>query len=137
MANDEPDYYSVTKEVTMPDYFRAVGTGLLYAGSLSIPADTPLITPVSTTITLVAGRIVAITVKFAPGCHDMVGVRIKYGTTQIFPATADTWVYGDSESVKSGYDYPIDTSPYQLTVEGISPGTTYAHKIQVRVEMIT
>lgn len=134
--SDNPDYYATTKESTMQDYFRTVGTAGLYTKKLTVPLNTLEASPASATLTLEAGRLIRLSVKFAPGCHGLVEIRIKYGATQIYPYNTGEWVTGDDEIVSSGYDLAIATSPYALTIEGASPGSVYAHSVLVRAELV-
>jgi len=108
-----------------------------YTWDITIPADTEESDPVVQRLELHPGIVTRIGVKFPAGCHGLVKVRLtRGGVFQVFPLSADEWVTGDDEEVVYTYFYDLTDRPISLEFVGISPGTTYAHTVTVRITVL-
>ena len=120
---------------TVPIATEEKQEGYPYVTTLEVPINTSEETPETTDLTLTAGRLIRVRIKFPSGCHDMVGIRVKEGDLQLLPKNADEWIYGNDEEFSGLCDH-VMSDPYTLTIEGISPETIYSHKPVIRAELI-
>ena len=109
---------------------------MFYAWDITITAGTSEAEPKTEILKLSKGTITRIDVKFAPGCHRLVKVRILRWEFQLIPLNKDEWVTGDGEAVITEGFYELDTEPYQLKFLGCSPLTSYPHTVTVRVTVM-
>lgn len=105
----------------------------LYTKKLSIPANTPEDSPVTTSFTIEETLITKMEVGFPDGCANMVGIRIFYGIKRFWPENPDTPLYGNDEIVSWREHQRLPEKYSTLTVYGFSPGTDYDHEILIRI----
>jgi hypothetical protein len=101
----------------------------LYCITLTVPAKGRA----TETVEVEANFVSSIEVRFPPGPSGLLGVRVLYGAEQIFPKPAQSFVWGDDETV---YDDTIWETPAPrctLTVEGVNLDDTYPHTAYVRI----
>jgi len=106
-----------------------------YVTTLEVPINTAEDTPATTDLVLVAGLLIRVKIKFPSGCHDMVGVRVKLGDTQLLPKN-DAWIYGNDEEVSGMCNLALESDNCTLTIQGISPDTIFVHTPVIRAELI-
>lgn len=82
------------------------------------------------------GVITRLDVKFPPGCHGLVKVRLLRSEFQLVPLSRDEWVTGDDETVPSETYYELEETPPELKFIGCSPDTTYPHTVTVRIQVL-
>jgi len=109
---------------------------MFFAWDITVTADTKEASPTTETLKLSAGVITHIGIKFARGCHGMVGVRLKHHEFQLVPLSRGEWVTGDDESVDFAEYFELKTTPYSLKFEGCSPNTLYNHALTVRITVL-
>jgi hypothetical protein len=97
-----------------------------YTKKLTVPANTLLTSPVSTTIVLSVGILNQIQILFPYGCARAVHVQIYDGATLVYPKNAGE-DYAEDGDTKIVNDFVIYDSAKTLTLKGWSPGTTYPH----------
>jgi len=108
---------------------------VFYAWDITIPAGTPETDPVERDLEVTKGVVTRIDIKFPPGCHGLVKVRLlRYGS-QLIPLSRGEWVTGDGEAVETEGYYPMEEEPLALRFVGCSPQTAYPHTITVRVQV--
>ena len=107
-----------------------------YSASLTVPANTPALTPVSTSLVLPAGTLQHIDINFPPGCARMTFIQIYDGATLLYPKTAGAAYCEDAYTVKIDTMQIFD-SPKTLTIKGWSPSTSYQHVVTVTAEVKT
>jgi len=109
---------------------------MFFVWDITVTADTKATSPKTQILKLSAGVITKIEIKFARGCHGMVGVRLKHHEFQLVPLTKGEWVTGDDESVAFDEYFELKTTPYALKFEGCSPNTLYNHTLTVRITVL-
>lgn len=110
---------------------------MTYAWDIEIPANTLAANPVTRTLKLTFGVITKIEIKYPSGCHGLVKcVLTRGGILRVAPANPDQYVTGDDEPVSWRLFHVIDDTPTELYFSGCSPGTTYAHTVTVRIELL-
>ena len=108
---------------------------MFYAWDITVPANTPLLAPITQQLNLPAGVITSIAIKFPSGCNGMVKIRINRWTFQLVPLSDGEWVTGNDETVPTEQSYNLLETPFFLQFMGCSPATTYQHVITVRIEV--
>jgi len=109
---------------------------VFFTWDITVPADTSEDNPLEKDLILTEGVIDRVDVKFPPGCHGLVKVRLlRYGS-QLIPLTRGEWVTGDGETVPTEGYYELLEEPYTLRFVGCSPGTQYEHTVTVRVNVM-
>ena len=106
------------------------------AWDITVPADTPLLAPITQKLKLPAGIISKIDIKFPSGCNGMVKVVIKRWTFQLVPLSSGEWITGNDETVPTETTYELLETPFEIEFQACSPSTTYEHKITIRIEVI-
>jgi len=104
----------------------------LYTAKLTIPANTPRDSPVSTSVKLKRAVLVRISIRIPPGHFALTGLRIKYGRLQLWPEEPDTWLTGDDEAIMWDEYFELPHDPTRLTLEGYNEDVTYEHSFYVR-----
>lgn len=101
----------------------------LYCITLTVPPNGKA----TQTVEIEANFVSSIEVRFPPGPSGLLGIRVLYGAEQIFPKPAQSYVWGDDETV---YDDTIWETPSlrcTLTIEGVNLDDTYSHTAYVRI----
>ena len=105
---------------------------MFYDFSFTIPANTLEKTPAELNCKLTSGVIHRVEVGFPPGPRYMVYCAIRKGLHQVWPTNPGGSFNSDNFTIVINEFYPLLYSPYLLTLQGWSPGTTYKHIIEVR-----
>ena len=105
----------------------------LYHETLIVPAGTLKINAVKVDIKIEQRTIILAGVKFPDGCHDRVHIAGYYGIKQLFPYHSEESIRGSGETVSTLEWWESRVVPWTLTVKGWSPGTSYSHRILIRV----
>lgn len=110
---------------------------MLFSFPITVPANTSADNPTTQTLKLDVGVITTVGVRFAAGCHGLVQVRLLKDESILVPLNKDTWLNGDDETVENDVYYQFESAPYELKFLGSSPGTSYAHTVLVRVNVLS
>jgi hypothetical protein len=102
-----------------------------YRGTLTIPANTPKATPATQVVPLTFGRILETCVLYPPGPAGLAHFVVLYHERQILPASPDEDFIGDGETTIIPERFPVFDEPFEVTLVGWSPGSTYEHKVYV------
>lgn len=110
---------------------------MFWAWDITVPAGTTESAPKEQTLKLTKGTITRMRVKFPEGCHSLVKVRILHQESQLVPLSRGEWVTGNGETVEAEVYFNLPADINTLKFVSCSPGTSYAHKITVRVDQLT
>jgi len=102
-----------------------------YRSSITIPASTSNVAPVTVETEVSQGTISLFYRLFPKGCAGQVRLQVFYQTRQVLPATPGQSYLGDGSEVLGDSSIVLDEPPYILSLRGWSPGTTYDHTIHV------
>ncbi len=109
---------------------------MFYDFAIVVPANTLASAPHVETLKLTHGVITSVRLDFKHGTDHLVHVALQRGLHQVYPTNPD----GDFnlDGVYCSFDdfYKLTAEPYELTVEGWSPGTTYPHVVDVQIGLI-
>jgi len=108
---------------------------MFYAWDITVTAGTAEASPKTQILKLSKGVITRIVVKFPPGCHGLVKVRILRSEFQLVPLSRGEWVTGDGEAVVTEGYYELEETPAELKFVGCAPTTLYNHVVTVRVSV--
>jgi len=109
---------------------------VFYAWDVTIPAGTAEASPKEQILKLTKGVITRLDVKFPPGCHGLVKVRLLRSEFQLVPLSRGEWVTGDGEVVQTEPYYELEETPAELKFVGCAPSTAYSHTVTVRVSVV-
>jgi len=120
MARGYPDNWS-------PDRARTEQ----YQTTISTPANTAEGSKKETSITLEEGIITYLRVLLPYGSVGLLHIQIYYGEDQIAPKGAGSY-HGDGDSFEIvHFNYPLQASPYELTVKTWNDDDTYEHEVDI------
>lgn len=106
---------------------------MIFEYDLTIPANTPLLTPARGTMKLSAGIIHKVEVTFPAGCNRAVLVTLRRALHQVWPTNPSGQLKANNYTISFPVFYPLEDAPFEMQVYGWSPGTTYPHIITVRL----
>lgn len=109
---------------------------MFYAWDIKITKGKKEEDPKIQILKLSKGVITRADIKFPPGCHGLVKVRLRRYESQLAPLSRDEWVTGDGETVPTEAYYELVEAPFQLKFVGCSPGTSYDHTVTVRMQVL-
>lgn len=85
---------------------------------------------------LAPGIVNQVAVQFLSGCVGEVHVSIWRGEHQVWPVNLDGSIAGENNTVAWVEAYDLIEEPYDMTVKGWAPNTSYDHTITVRVAVL-
>ena len=100
-----------------------------FSFQLTVPANTPLLSPVLARAKMAKGRITTARVKFEAGCFNQVKIVVRDRLFQIVPAAGLVPLFGDNVNFRIPMNYNLIDPPYELGLFGWSPDTKYQHII--------
>lgn len=92
--------------------------------------------PASGSITIPVGIIKNARIYFAPGVNGTNRVRVKIGSTQIFPADSSQSYVLMTSPIEISDIYPNYTEGANLTVEGWADGANYPHRVMFAFDIV-
>lgn len=105
---------------------------MFYSFDLTIPANTLEAAAVTLRARMVPGTLHHVAVQFPPGCRGLVQTRAFHAAHQLFPSNQDAVLASDAFTVEWTEEWELAQRPFFLTLEGFSPGTSFAHVITWR-----
>jgi hypothetical protein len=105
---------------------------MLYTTTLTVPANTPVYSPVSVVIRPTTRRLKGISILFPSGVDGSVGIRITDNGIQVAPV--NDWLYGNNETIAISEDRLLSDAS-RLIIEGWSSAEDWNHSVNIRVFM--
>jgi len=109
---------------------------MIYNIPLTIPTDTAIASPVRELQRTVSGEVVALWLTFPPGCAGLVGVRILWGTAQIWPTNQEQWFVADGITFNFPENFEVARPRYNFVFEGYNLDCLYPHTIYFRMVVL-
>jgi hypothetical protein len=106
---------------------------MILVQDILIPANTLASNPVKQVFRLDRGLIYQIDIQFPTGCAGLVNIWLQWGGMQIYPSLSGNYFRGDGEVISFQDTRWLLSEPYEFLICGYSAGTTYDHRIQVRI----
>ena len=104
-----------------------------YTLDLTIPANTPEISPIEKELEIKEGVITRISVLIPGGHLALAGFRLLYGIEPIFPAQEAAWIKGNDESFVIDEWWDLVEEPCRLRVQGYNTDETFDHTFYIRI----
>jgi len=108
-----------------------------FVKTLTVTAGATGADPSTTAIRLIKGTLTHVEIEFRSGCAWYVYVVIHDRILQIAPANPEEAFSCDDHTESFTMNYPINDPPYELILNGWSPGANYDHKITYRFDIDT
>jgi len=106
-----------------------------YQITVTTPANTAEGSAQETTFTLEEGIITRLKIVLPYGSVGLLYIQIKDGATQIAPK-ASGYYHGDGDSFEIvHFNYPLQTSPYELTIKTWNLDDTYDHDVDILADI--
>lgn len=103
-----------------------------YWGSITVPANTGIASPVREVVGVCPGVIRHVWLFFPPGHRGKAKTRVLRFQSQIWPTNIDAWYLGDGTVIEFDENYPLLGSPYELYVEGYNTSLDHPHTTYLR-----
>ena len=108
---------------------------MFFAWDVTVAAGTAEASPKEQILKVTKGVVTGVWVKFPPGCHGLVKVRLLRSEFQLVPLSRGEWVTGDGETIPTETYYLLEEAPAELKFLGCSPGSIHDHTVTVRVSV--
>jgi len=109
--------------------------GTVYAGTLTVPPQTPLTQPARNFIDLPRGMITRVDILIPWGHGGLTGLQIWVQETPILPAPPGAWVVGNDSLYTFPVTIPIDQEPLGVWLVGYNEDEYYEHTFYVFVTL--
>jgi len=100
---------------------------------LSVPANTPVETPVKEELEIEGDYLTRIEVYFPPGCCCLVGFQVRYGESALWPSRLDQYFRGHGYSIGQDKFWPIPERKAKLTLVAFNEDEKYPHNLYINV----
>lgn len=107
-----------------------------YVFVLTIPANTLITAPVSTSLRIPQGEIVELRLDFPTGSAGLANVRLFATALQIYPSNLGGYYRGDGVVYLIRDRYPLKEVLQEVKLEGYNEDDTYSHTITVGLTVI-
>lgn len=106
---------------------------MIYAFSISTPANTSVASPVKTTLALEKGVLTSLEVNFPPGPAGLLSVVLLREGSQVFPKSSGDF-HGDDRIFRyNRISFPLLFEPYELYAHTWNTDDTYAHVADIYI----
>jgi len=105
----------------------------IYVVKITIPKNTPKISPKEVTIELEKAVITRLFIQIPAGHHALTGLRIMYGNLQLFPKEFGMWFTGSDIVLNFDEYFELPENPTILRIEGYNEDDTYAHSFIITI----
>jgi len=109
---------------------------VFFAWDITIETTHTQAAPKTQILKLSKGIITRCDIKFAPGCHGLVKVRIYRSESQLIPLSRGEWITGDAETIPTEGYYELEEIPTELKFIGWADGCNYNHTVTVRIQLL-
>jgi len=106
---------------------------MIFNYPLTVPANTQPETPAEKTLRLTYGILHQIDIESSHACVGMVYGRIMDALHQVFPTNPDEQFKLTGAPITGKVFHWLPWEPFELQLQGWSPGTNYDHDIIVRL----
>lgn len=106
---------------------------MIFEFALTVPANTLLSSPASQELKLSRGIVHKVEVLGDGGERNQVYLVIRRAINQVWPTNPNGQLHPGFFPISYLAFYALEVSPYSLTVDAWSPGTTYDHQVLIRL----
>lgn len=106
---------------------------MIYAFSISTPANTPATSKLATTLKIEKGIITGFFVNFPSGSAGLLHAQVFREYSQIFPKSQGDF-HGDNRYFSfTRLAYPILFLPYEIYAHTWNTSTKYSHQVDIQI----
>jgi len=109
---------------------------MTYSYSLTIPKQTSKDEPAQIEMKLTEGIIKQWEFEVPPGVNAVAGVRVMWGSFQLFPRNPESWLVSGGGILRYPENWHLEEEPYVLLFQGYNDSTRYSHTIQLRLTIL-
>lgn len=109
---------------------------MLYSITMTIPANTPILTPTRATLKVSEGVIERVWVRWRWGSANLCGVRMMHQEFQYWPMTGSEWFPSSVHPFEFAESLDIVDEIGELVIEGYNLDDTYPHTVWVAFDII-
>jgi hypothetical protein len=109
---------------------------MYYDFSITIPANTTQLAPVTQNCHLTHGIIHHLEIDFPYGCAGLAYLQILHSLHQIWPTNPDGAFNADGYTISTHEHYEITDTPYIITLSGWNLDDTFSHTLQIRFAIL-
>ena len=106
-----------------------------YVFRLTIPANTPKISPERLTCKLTHGIVNHVAVAFPPGPRGLAHLVIYRYEHQVWPTNPEETFAWDDYTVEFDEEFELTERPYTMSLRGWNLSTKFSHTVTVRFEI--
>ena len=109
---------------------------MFYSQSLTVPANTPEVSPLELHYPVANGVIHHVSIEFEKWCANLLHIQILRFRQVIFPSTPAASFAADGETIAWDDYFEVFETPYTLTVRGWNDDDSFDWTARVRVGII-
>ena len=110
---------------------------MLYAASISTPANTSASAPLSSRIIMTPGLIYHVELYFPPGSCGLLHVQLFDSAYQVCPASPGESLCGDNVLLRYDEMYMHGEAPFIVEVKTWNTDTEYDHGCELRIALVS
>lgn len=110
---------------------------MIYSKWIETPANTPLTSPLRTSIRLTKGLVYQFEVMFPPGAAGLHRVAVFNGGIQVYPFIPGQFFRGDGETLSFQETLLVEGSFPRFIVVSYNEDTVYDHGIEIRIGIVS
>ena len=108
---------------------------MIFVHNIKTPKNTSQLSPLITTIDIIAGTITLMSVQFPPGVNALGHLKLLWGLYQLFPSNEQGDFATGGETITWDEQIEITTEPHQLKAITWNEDDTDDHTTSVRIVM--
>ena len=109
---------------------------MFYSASLTIPANTTILSPTRVLLPVSSGIVRRVWVRWRWGSANLCGVRMLYQEFQHWPLSGSEWFPSSPIPLDFADALPVAQEPLELAIEGYNLDDTYPHTVWVAFEIL-
>ena len=109
---------------------------MIFSRNVCIPASTSPSDPQRATLTVTAGVVRTVFVRWRWGSANLCGVRVRYCEVVHWPYTLDEWIVSNTTPLEIPDNLLLDTAPFVFVIEAYNEDTRYPHMVWVGFDIM-
>lgn len=110
---------------------------MLFKKYVSVPANTPMNTPVWEKFKVMKGTITQWIIFSDPEAADLLHFKVSYQGSQLIPFRGDSWIEGFLKPIIITENIELDKPPYILDIYAYNEDDTFPHEIYIHPNIVT
>ena len=109
---------------------------MLFKQYLSIPPNTPMLTPVKAQLSVLKGTITQWLIYSDPEAADLLHFKCSYHGSQLIPFRGGEWVEGFLQPITLTENIELSSPPFVIDVEGYNEDDTFRHEFYMHINIV-